>query len=238
MLAWLLVFSVLATVAGGLYPLAGVLSRHSLWRLFALRSGILVTVAFTDLLPEAWLHQPTYAGWGALTGFLGFYALESFAMGDACPEYMEECKTHILGLAGMAGLLIHALTDGANLSIAFAAGSAAGLAAGFALCLHKVADGLTLTSLFTSSGYTRGQTLGALACVAAATPVGALALRQGTAAVGGSTMALLLGFAGGSFLYIGAREILPRVHRDGDAATIGFFGAGVALMMLLHRISG
>lgn len=238
MLTGLLVVSVLATLAGGYFPLAKVLSRQGLWRLFAFRSGILISVTFTDLLPEAWLYHPTWAGWGALAGFLLFYAAESLLITDACPEYMENCTTHALGAAALAGLFIHSLLDGVNLAVSFAAGSAAGLAAGAALCLHKVADGLTLTSLFKNAGYTRKQTQAALLVVAAATPAGAALVQNGTAAMGAFATAGLLGLASGSFLYIGAREILPRMHRDGDAMTLVFFGAGVAAMAGLHRLAG
>lgn len=238
MLTGLLVFAVAATFAGGFLPLSKVLSRQAMWRLFAFRSGLLVSVTFTDLLPEAWLYHPTWAGWGALGGFLLFYASESVAMSDACPEYLEDCKTHALGWAALAGLLIHALMDGVNLSVAFAAGSAAGLGAGAALILHKLADGLTLTSLFRSSGYSRRHTVLALCAVAAATPAGSILVNTGTAAIGSYASAALLGLAGGSFLYIGAREILPRLHRQPDASALGFFGAGVAAMALLHRLAG
>jgi zinc transporter ZupT len=238
MLTGLLAFSVVATLAGGYLPIAKVISRQGLWRLFAFRSGLLISITFTDLLPEAWLYQPTWAGWGALGGFLLFYAAESLAMTDACPEYLENCKTHVLGWAALAGLVIHALMDGVNLSVAFSAGSAAGLAAGIALCLHKLADGLTLTSLFRGAGYSRRRTLTALAVVAAATPAGAVMVRTGAAAAGSYASAGLLGLAGGSFLYIGAREILPRLHRDGDAVTLLFFGAGVLAMLALHGVAG
>lgn len=238
MLTGLLVISVLATLAGGYLPLSRFLSRQGLWRLFAFRSGILISVTFTDLLPEAWLYNPSWAGWGALAGFLLFYAAESLAITDACPEYLENCTTHALGWAALAGISIHALLDGVNLAVAFTAGSAAGLAAGTALCLHKVADGLTLTSLFKSSGYNRKQSQAALILVAAATPAGAALVQNGTAAMGAYATAGLLGLASGSFLYIGAREIIPRMHRDGDILTLVFFGAGVAAMAALHRLAG
>jgi zinc transporter ZupT len=238
MLTGLLMASVLATFAGGFFPLSKFLSRQGLWRLFAFRSGILISVTFTDLLPEAWLYHPSWAGWGALFGFLLFYAAESLAMTDACPEYLENCTTHSLGAAALAGLFIHSLLDGVNLAVSFAAGSAAGMAAGTALCLHKVADGLTLTSLFKGAGYSRRQTQTALLTVAIATPAGAALVQNGTAAMGAYATAALLGLASGSFLYIGAREILPRMHRDGDVLTLVFFGAGVAAMAALHRLAG
>lgn len=239
MLTALVVLALAATFIGGLLPMAkSFLSREGMWRLFAYRSGLLISVTFFDLLPEAWVHQPTWAGWGGLGAFLFFYAAESFAMVDACPEYMEECKTHALGWAALAGLFVHSFMDGFNLSVSFSAGSAAGLTVGAAMCLHKLADGLTLTSLFGSAGYGRSKSLAGLSLVAAATPLGVLLALHSAAAMGSATAAAVLGFAGGSFLYISAREILPRLHRSQDSGAFLCFGAGIVSMLALKRLSG
>lgn len=232
MLTALLVLALAATFTGGFLPMArSLLSRQGMWRIFAFRSGILVSVTFFDLLPEAWVHQPTWAGWGALSAFLLFYAAESFAMLDACPEYLEDCKTHALGSAALAGLFIHSFMDGFNLSVSFSAGSAAGLAVGAAMCLHKLADGLTLTSLFEQAGYSRVKIFAGLSIVAAATPLGAFLALYGSAAMSSAAAAAVLGFAGGSFLYISAREILPRMHRSEDSGAFICFGAGILAML-------
>lgn len=239
MLTALLVLALAATFIGGLLPGArSLLSRKGLWRLFAFRSGLLVSVTFFDLLPEAWVHQPSWAGWGALLAFIIFYAAESFAMTDACPEYLENCKTHALGWAALAGLFIHSFMDGFNLSVSFAAGTAAGLSVGVATCLHKLADGLTLTSLFRQAGYSGAKNAGALVIMAAATPLGAVLALRGSAAMDSGAAAALLGFAGGSFLYVGAREILPRLHRNEDSGAFICFGAGVLAMLALGRLTG
>lgn len=239
MLTALLVLATAATFIGGFFHRArSLLSRKGMWRIFAFRSGILLSVTFFDLLPEAWVHQPTWAGWGALSAFILFYAAESFAMLDACPEYLEDCKTHALGWAALAGLLIHSFMDGFNLSVSFAAGSAAGLAVGTAMCLHKLADGLTLTALFRQAGYARSKTLAGLAAVAAATPLGAMAALRGSAAMSSAAAAAVLGFAGGSFLYISAREILPRMHRNEDSGAFVCFGAGILAMLALGKLAG
>lgn len=237
MLIALVVLALAATFIGGFLPTA-FLSRPGMWRLFAFRSGLLISVTFFDLLPEAWVHQPTWASWGALSAFLLFFAAESFAMVDACPEYMEECKTHALGWAALAGLFVHSFMDGFNLSVSFAAGTAAGLTVGTAMCLHKLADGLTLTSLFGQAGYGRGKSLIGLSVVAAATPLGVLLALHSAAAMSSAAAAGVLGFAAGSFLYVSAREILPRLHRNQDSGVLICFGAGILSMLALKRLSG
>ncbi|MDD5627751.1 MAG: ZIP family metal transporter [Elusimicrobia bacterium] len=234
MLVWFVVLGLIATGVGGLVPLAqNLLSRPSLRRIFAFRSGILVAVAFLDLLPEAWKYHPTLAGTGAMGAFLVFYVMQNFTMVDSCTEYLEECHTHLLGWAALAGLFVHSFMDGFNLAVAFTATSQAGLAVGAAMILHKLMDGFTLISLFQQAGYSRTRTLLGLALVAAATPLGCAASAAGLASLGPSLTAVLLGVAGGSFLYLSASEFAPRLHKAFDLPAFVSFGAGVVVFWSL-----
>jgi len=228
----------LTTGIGGLIPLAqNLLSRVSLRRLFAFRSGILVAVSFLDLLPEAWKYHPTLAGTGAMVAFVLFYVMQNFTMVDSCAEYIEDCHTHLLGWAALAGLFIHSFMDGFNLSVSFLATTGAGLAVGAAMTLHKLMDGFTLTSLFRQAGYSRRRSLLGLAVMAAATPAGCWVGSSGLADFSPGTIALLLGVAGGSFLYLSAAEFAPRLHKAADLPAFASFGAGVAAFWALHLLS-
>lgn len=225
------------TLAGGLVPrLGGILSKRALWRMFSVRSGILLAVAFLDVLPEAWGHDASAAGWGALAAFSLLFTLESFSMLDCCPEYLEECSVHLFGWTALVVLFGHALIDGVNLTVSFSAGPAAGAAVGAALALHKLADGFTLTALLGRGGYPRASRTAALCAIAAATPLGSLAALAGLPALPDAPLAGLLGFAGGSFLYIGAADILPRMHKSDDKADPAFFLGGALAVALLGAL--
>ncbi|HVE12715.1 MAG TPA: ZIP family metal transporter, partial [Elusimicrobiota bacterium] len=200
------------------------------------RSGVLLAVAFVEILPEAWSLNPSTAGWGALAAFAFLFLLGSVAMLDCCPEYLENCSVHLLTGSALAALLLHSLIDGLNLAAAFSAGGLAGAAVGTALALHKLADGFTLTSLLSQNGYARKATLGVLVLASIATPAGCLLGRVGIAAMPAPVLAALLGFAGGSFIYVGAADIVPRLHRRGeDRWELAFFAAGLAVMTALKR---
>ncbi|MFH1724651.1 MAG: ZIP family metal transporter [Elusimicrobiota bacterium] len=230
--------AVAMTVAGGLVPLVERLfTRRWLWRMFSLRSGVLLAVAFTEILPEAWRHSPAIAGWGALIAFALLFAMGTLAMGDTCPEYLESCSVHLLGATALAALFAHSFIDGLNLTVSFSAGALAGTTIGVALALHKLVDGFTLTSLLARSGYSRGATLAALAAIAAATPVGSLASLWKISDLPPGLMAGALGFAAGSFVYIGAADIMPRLHRTEDKGCLAFFAAGLAAIAAL-RLGG
>ncbi len=233
MLAAFTALAVLMTFLGGLFPLGSLLSRPGMSRLFSLRAGILLAVAFTEILPEAWQAHHASAGWGALAAFVGLFVMGNFAMLDTCPEYLEECRIHYLGLAAFLALSSHSFIDGFNLAVSFSAGERAGLAVGLSLALHKVADGFTLTSLFDQSGYGRGRSLLLLSLIAAATPLGSALSGLGFGGLPLPAEAALMGFAAGSFIYIAASDILPRLHKRSDRAGLIYFGIGMVGMAAL-----
>jgi zinc transporter ZupT len=179
------------------------------------------------------------AGWGALAGFGLLFLLETAAMGDSCGEYLEECTSHYLGWAALAALCLHSFIDGFNLSVSYLAGGLAGGAVGLALALHKVADGFTLATLFREGGFTkRGSGLAVLG-VALATPAGALVHQLTMSSMHPPLAGALLGFAAGSFLYIGAADILPRIHKQGDKLSPALFTAGLlGIGVLKHFVGG
>lgn len=234
MLAAFVVLAVLMTYAGGFLPGARrALSREAMGRLFSLRAGILLGLALTELLPEALALHKAAAAWTAVLAFALFFLVNQFAMSDSCPEYLEDCRVHSLGLAAWLALTGHSFIDGFNLPSAFAAGAPAGVAAGMALGLHKLADGFTLTTLFKQAGLSPKNALLALSAVAAATPLGSALSALGLAAPAPALEAALLGFASGSFLYIAASDIVPRLHRRPEPWGLAAFGAGLAAMAAL-----
>lgn len=226
--------AVAATMVGGFVPLGGLFSRETLARLFSARAGILLAVAFTELLPEAWALDQTIGGWTALGAFVALFAVGNYAMLDSCGEYLEQCRVHYLGWTALAALSVHSFLDGFNLSVAFSAGERAGAAVGLALALHKIADGFTLSSLFKQGGYSKGKSAAALVAVSSATPLAAFLNSRAFAGFSPAAEAGLVGFAAGSFIYIAAADLMPRLHRTDDrAAGLGYFALGMCGMAAL-----
>lgn len=237
MLAVILLLSVLATMGGGAAPVIDrVVARAGLWRVQAFRSGILIAVAFGDILPEAWRLAPAYAGWGALAAFAFCYAAENVAPLDPCREASEDCHAHPLGKAAIAGLFLHSFFDGVNLGASAYAGTPVLLAVGAATILHKLADGFTISTML--RGDSAGLRHAALAAIALATPLGAASSSFVAGRLDPWAFSLLLAFAGGSFIFIGAAEVLPRLHRHDAAApsSLPSFGAGLASMLLMRKL--
>ncbi len=236
----LVIFAVAAvamTLAGGLVPEGhAAFSRSGMRRMFALRAGILLAVAFTEILPEAFRTQPYSASWGALGAFVLLFVAGSLTMSDTCPEYLQECRAHALGAAAFVGLFGHSFIDGANLSASFGAGKRAGVAVGIALALHKLVDGFTLSSLLRQSGASKQALLAGLLLIALATPLGAGLAAAGAAALAPLAAAGWLGFAGGCFIYISATDLTPLLHRGEDRSPLAFFGIGLLGLPLLKAL--
>ena len=224
-----------ATLLGGLVPaVRGVLSRASIGRMFALRSGILLGVALVGVLPEAARLDAVLAGWGALAAFIFLFAMESASIPDTCCEFVEECHAHRLGLWALSALFLHSFLDGFNLSAAFQAGQAIGTAGGIALLLHKLADGFTLTSLLQEGGYSRSSTLAALGIITLATPLGSALSALGMQSLPPRPIALLLALSGGSLLYIAASAAFARTHKEKDWTSLLAFAAGAVSIALMR----
>ena len=240
MLTLFLVLAFAASMIGGFFPTVdGFLESFGLERILSFRSGILIAVALSDVLPEAWAQSrlpAAAAAGGALA--LGWFLHRGHAHEH---EGHELTHPHVHGgvdlPATVAALFVHSTIDGLNLGAIAAVGGPAILAVGAATSLHKLADGFTLTSLFHETGRPRGLVLALLVAVSLATPAGALLGRAGTLSLGPVLAALLLGFAGGSFLFVGAQQIVPHLNRGRDARCALAFAGGAAAMLILRRLA-
>ena len=240
MLTPFLVLAFAASMAGGLAPsVEGFLETLGLERIVSFRSGLLIAVALADVLPEAWRLSPPPAAAAALGALaLGWRLHHGHAEEH---EGHELTHPHVHGHAHLpatvAALFAHSLIDGLNLgAIAFVGGPAV-LAVGAATALHKLADGFTLTSLFHQTGHPRGRVLLLLVGVSLMTPLGAALGRAGALTLGPVLAALLLGFAGGSFLSVAVAQIVPHLRRKRDAECALSFAAGAAAMPILGRFA-
>lgn len=228
--------------------------KSSLSHLLAVGSGLLLGSAFFFMIPEAIRNHPRFPNPGAMgmaAAFLLLFALETTTMVHSCAEYVEECQMHIVGWGALLALAIHSLSDGLAIGSAFRADSRIGFIASSAVIAHKISDGFALFLILLAAGFSRKKSLFAILALALATPLGAVLAGWSIApSFGGlptiilpsqvepgknSLLAVLLGFSAGSFIYIAAGDILPRLHRMRQAGIFLLFLAGVALSFIAGR---
>jgi zinc transporter ZupT len=235
----LLALTFAASFLGGLLPaVEQFMERVGPDLILSFRSGILVCVAAFDVLPQAWHASPLTAALSAAGALALGFRLHHAHAGEHAGHELTHPHIHAGDRAHLPSTLValvaHAGVDGLNLGAVAIVGGPALFAIGAATSLHKLADGFTVVSLFHRSGYSRRVVLTWLGLVSLATPIGALLGRSGVVALGPLLAALLLGFAGGSFLFVGGAQVLPLRKRRRPAGPALAFAAGLAAILALH----
>jgi ZIP family zinc transporter/zinc and cadmium transporter len=180
----------------------------------------MLSVAITDLIPEAITRDGHVAALLVLAGFLLVHFTQHALTGHF--HFGEETHTvasHV-STSALAGLLLHTFGDGVAIASGFLVSPALGVLVFGAIFLHKLPEGLAISSLVLASGGTRGKALGAAALLGAATIAGVLL----TNAIG-PLAHYGLALSGGVTLYVGASNLIPEFQgKAGWAHNMAFFG--------------
>ncbi|HWS71779.1 MAG TPA: ZIP family metal transporter [Thermoanaerobaculia bacterium] len=229
------------TLAGGAFAW-----RYQKYLLFimAFSSGLLIGVAFLDLLPEVF-EQAAHGGLDVrllmmtlIAGFLAIFLLEKLTIIHSEKQHDAPGHRHNVGLVGAIGLSFHSFLDGLAIGVGFQAGTQTGLVVLLAVIAHDFADGLNTVTFMLATRNSRWRT-GTLLAIDALAPV-AGALVANILNLEPRIIAYQLAFFAGFLLYLGASDLLPHVHEKPRAALIastiaGLFTAGL-LVSALHRI--
>ena len=235
----LTLIAALITVAGAWSAArVGALGKNAMARLLAYSSGIMISVAFLGIFPEAWQLAPEPAAAGCLAALFALFLLENFAAHSSCSEYVGDCHVHSMGTLALLAMGLHSLLDGFNMAAGFSAGQAAGLNASLGVILHKLADGVALASLLAHEGASPRRIIAMSALLAAATPLGAFAVSTALSGMSPAGLSFALGASGGSLIYIAMADILPRLHTACDRLTAVFFPLGYATVIIIHLLAG
>ncbi len=231
----------LMTLAGGAFAF-----RYQRYLLFimAFSSGLLIGVAFLDLVPEV-VEIAAREGIAirglmitVIFGFLAIFLLEKMTIIHGEKLHDAPGHRHNVGLVGALGLSFHSFLDGLAIGVAFQAGTQTGLIVLLAVVAHDFADGLNTVTFMLATRNNRRRTL-TLLVVDALAPV-AGALTANVLDLQPRLIAFQLSFFAGFLLYLGASDLLPHVHEKPRAALIastvvGLFTAGL-LVFALDRI--
>lgn len=222
----------LMTLAGGAFAF-----RYQKYLLYimAFSSGLLIGVAFLDLLPEIFaLSQQTSTGIRSLMvtvicGFASIFLLEKLTIIHGEKQHDTPGHHHNVGLIGAIGLSFHSFLDGLAIGVGFKASTEVGLVILMAVLAHDFADGLNTVTFMLASRNSRWRT-GTLLVIDALAPV-AGALTANVLRIEPRILAFQLSFFAGFLLYLGASDLLPHVHEKPRALLIlstiaGLFTAG------------
>ncbi|MAG47581.1 hypothetical protein CL617_03170 [archaeon] len=213
----------LSTVLGGLLLLYTHLKRVNVRYMIAFAAGIIISTAFFEMIPEIPSNTLIVVG----VGFFFIYLLEKIVLIHACKE--EECsyKYHNVGWFSLLGLTIDNFVDGAAIAAGFLIDPLLGVTVTIAVFSHELAQGLS-TAIIMRDIYSNKRILFALLIAALLTPIGAYVSRFFPSMIFNN----ILAFAAGSFLYIGASDLLPEAHEKFNWKIILSVFVGVAFILV------
>jgi len=238
--AWALLAFVM-TLAGGWLAFR---YQRSLHAIMAFSAGLLIGVAFLDLIPEIVAKSQSESipirslTLTVIGGFLAIFLLEKLTIIHSEKSHDEPGHHHNVGLVGAIGLSFHSFLDGLAIGVAFQAGRDVGFIVLMAVLAHDFADGLNTVTFMLATRNNRWRTL-TLLIVNALAPV-AGALLANVIHIEPRAVAFQLAFFAGFLLYLGASDLLPHGHERPRFAlifsTLAGLGTSGAVVYALERV--
>ena len=238
-------------LAGG--ALSALLARthQQLCALISLGAGTLLGVTVFAIVPECFetLHWRQFL-LAAATGY-GLFAVISKYVFHVCPacaaSHFDEATTHHFGeiaIPMLVALAIHCTVDGLALAagheepVAPASGHWLDASMTFAICVHKMPEGLALGALLLGAAFSRARMLWLVAAVEFTTIIGGVlgwfVLRN----VSEIWLAMALAHAGGGFLFLATHAVMGEILKHHKILVLGSFIAGFsaigALILFFH----
>ena len=127
-------------------------SVRALDAMLAFAAGFMIAVALIDLFPQALARGGARAAFVALAGYLAVHVTQHvigthFHFGEETHAVSEA-----VSVAALVGLLLHTFVDGVAVASGLDVGGAVGALVFMAVILHKVPEGLAISSLFLAAG--------------------------------------------------------------------------------------
>jgi zinc and cadmium transporter len=191
--------------------------------LTAFAAGILLTIAFLHLIPDAFEESGGQAAAALAAGFLILYLVGRLVILTAGNS---RGRAHSLGLVALIAIGFHSFVDGVLFSIGFSVSATTGFLIAPGMILHEFVEGIVVYKLLLFGGFSRQRAL-VLAILAAAitTPLGVVVSWPLIAEIQPEASALLLAGAAGSLIYVGGSHLLPQSEEQQGPQTAGFLAA-------------
>ena len=222
-----------ANVFGGTIIVQRHWERRYLRYFVALGAGFMLATALVEMVPESLALRGKSAAFLILLGYLIIHFFEHtvaphFHFGEEThhDEFIHAHK----GYSVLLGLVIHTFFDGIAIASGFLVSSWLGWLIFFAVFLHKIPEGFTVSSVMLASGRSRGIAWAAYVILGGATVAGALTMALFRHHVGAG-----LPLSAGVTIYVAASDLVPEVNKEPGARMALLVFVGVGLVFLLDH---
>lgn len=203
----------------GIGGLAAFRFRGRLHLLLGFGAGAVIAVALFDMLPEVVALGGASHIQFAAVGFLAFFGLERYTAMHRSEDrpHMRISSHQELGVLSAGGLCVHSFLDGVAIGAGFQTSAKLGFLIAIGIIAHDLSDGLNTVTVVLAHGNPRRRAFFWLIIDMLAPVVGAAS----TLFINlDGLLPWVLAFFAGSFLYIGASDLLPeaKVH---DSPMVG-----------------
>ena len=199
--------------------------------LVAFGAGFMLSVAIVELLPAALSRSGAAAPALVLLGYLAVHLTQH----TVTPHFHFGEETHtvssVAGTSALVGLLLHTFFDGVAIASAFLVRPELGIMVFIAIFLHKLPEGVTISSLMLAGGRTGGRAVGAAALLGLATLVGVLFTEEL-----GFLVQHGLALSAGVTIYVAASNLVPEFQGKRGWKLPAAFFAGAAMFFVTKVI--
>ena len=220
-----------ANVFGGAIIVQRHWERRYLRYFVALGAGFMLATALIEMVPESFELRGKQAPFLVLLGYLIIHFFEHtvtphFHFGEE--THHDEFKHAHTSYSVLFGLIIHTFFDGIAIASGFLVSSWLGWLIFFAVFLHKIPEGFTVSSVMLASGQSRGTAWGSSIVLGASTVAGVLTMALFRHHVGAG-----LPLSAGVTIYVAASDLVPEVNKEPamKMALLVFVGAGVFFVL-------
>ena len=199
--------------------------------LVAFGAGFMLSVAIVELLPAALSRSGAAAPGLVLLGYLAVHLTQH----TVTPHFHFGEETHpvssVAGTSALVGLLLHTFFDGVAIASAFLVRPQLGIMVFIAIFLHKLPEGVTISSLMLAGGRTGGRAVGAAGLLGLATLVGVVFTEQL-----GFLVQHGLALSAGVTIYVAASNLVPEFQGKRGWKLPAAFFAGAAMFFVTKVI--
>ena len=199
--------------------------------LVAFGAGFMLSVAIVELLPAALSRSGAAAPALVLLGYLAVHLTQH----TVTPHFHFGEETHpvssVAGTSALVGLLLHTFFDGVAIASAFLVRPELGIMVFIAIFLHKLPEGVTISSLMLAGGRSGNRAVGAAALLGVATLAGVLLTQEM-----GFLIQHGLALSAGVTIYVAASNLVPEFQGKRGWKLPAAFFAGAALFFVTKVI--